>query len=209
MEDPSLLFTLCAIFGGFLLAMGWLFHTFSMDEELGEGLQDIGGSPNDSLAYAPEGAEGALSGVGSAILNFENDDTQVPMPSFFSFRVFRVILLIFGLGGNFGLFMGWDIYSSFVLGLVAGLIAGWIAHWMLKFIYRQVIYNQKDPVIVGRIGNVILDIPPNGLGKILLIIVHQRMTFRAKSNTGLAIPTGSKIQVLRKENGICTVKRHD
>ncbi len=144
---------------------------------------------------------------------FEIDDlSQLDVgdliPSFFSLKVFRIILLCFGLGGNLGLYLGYNFFDSCLLAVLIAFGSGYLVYRGYTFIYSNTIYNSDSPKMVGRIADVILEIPENGLGQIVVFVVGERFIFRAKSIDAKMIKNNSKVEIISKSKNIYTVKYH-
>lgn len=152
------------------------------------------------------------SNLTSPTMSLELDDlTQIDVgdlvPSFFSLKVFRIVLLCFGLGGNLGLYLGYSFFESCLLAILIAFGAGYLIYKGYAFIYGNTIYNSSTPQMVRREAKVILTIPENGLGQITVIVVGERFVFRAKSIDNKAIPNNSKVQIVNKDKSIYTVKK--
>lgn len=139
-------------------------------------------------------------------VSIDEFDGSLPIPSFFSLKVLRIVMLCFGLGGNTGLRLGWDFTNSLVLASVSGFLSGYIVYRAFIFVYKQTIYDYRDPQIIGREGRVTLDIPSGGFGQIVVYIVGQRYIFRAAGMENQAISEGTSIVIKNKRKGTCFVE---
>jgi len=202
-EFTSEMFFFSAVsgFGLLLLMIGWIISVFDGDIDLDSfrnlDISELGGGLSD-----------LDSNVGQMVNdNNLNEFTDgFPFPSFFSLKVFRIVMLCFGLGGNTGLRLGWDFTNSLILAVITGFLSGYIVYRGFIFVYKQTMYDYRDPQIIGREGRVTLDIPNDGFGQILVDVVGQRHIFRATSTDGNAIKQGTNIIIKNKKRGTCYVE---
>ena len=202
-EFTSEMFFFSAVsgFGLLLLMIGWIISVFDGDIDLDSfrnvDISELGGGLND-----------LDSNVGQMVNDNNLDEFTggFPFPSFFSLKVFRIVMLCFGLGGNTGLRLGWDFTNSLILAVITGFLSGYIVYRGFIFVYKQTMYDYRDPQIIGREGRVTLDIPNDGFGQILVDVVGQRHIFRATSTDGNAIKQGTNIIIKNKKRGTCYVK---
>jgi len=143
--------------------------------------------------------------------DFDFDDlTQLDVgdlvPSFFSLKVFRIILLCFGLGGNLGLYLGYSFFESCLLAILISVGAGYLVYRGYTFIYGNTIYNSDNPNMINREAKVILTVPKGGLGQIAVVVVGERFIFRAKALDNQPIPNNAKVKIIAKEKSIYIVQ---
>ncbi len=195
-SNESLFFTAVSAMGLFFLLIGWVVSTFSGD-------LDLFGDSVDNIELDNLSTESSISTTDE--IDFSNPSGDLPMPSFFSLKVFRIIMLSFGAGGNTGLQIGFTFENSLILASITGFLSGFIVYKAFGYIYKQTVYNYRDPIIVGREGRVILGIPTDGYGQITILIVGQRYIFRAKSLSNIPISEGTSVKIIHKLKGTCTV----
>lgn len=187
--------------GLLLLGIGWIISTLDGDI-------DFFGS--DTNTFNTEGFVGGVNENNASEIiddvSISEFDGDLPMPSFFSIKVLRIVMLCFGIGGNTGLRLGWSFSESLLLGTILGFSSGYILYRAFIYIYKQTIYNYRDPKIIGRTGKVYLDIPTNGFGQILVTIVGKRHIFRAVSIDNTYIQQGTPIIIKNKKKGTCFVE---
>ena len=201
-EFTSEMFFFSAVsgFGLLLLMIGWIISVFDGDI-------DLDSFRNVDISELGGGLSDLDSNVGQMVNdnNLNEFTGGFPFPSFFSLKVFRIVMLCFGLGGNTGLRLGWDFTNSLILAVITGFLSGYIVYRGFIFVYKQTMYDYRDPQIIGREGRVTLDIPNDGFGQILVDVVGQRHIFRATSTDGNAIKQGTNIIIKNKKRGTCYV----
>ena len=194
--NEMLFFTIVSLAGLFFLLIGWvLSNIVDGDFELfgDDAIEaDFDGTPNNS-DFLDDIDVGSFDG-------------ELPIPSFFSLKVLRIVMLCFGLGGNVGLRVGFNFSQSLALATATGFISGYIVYKIFAYIYSQTIYNYRDPIIIGKVAKVTLDIPSDGFGQIIVYIIGQRFVFRAKSIDNTPINESESVTIVAKEKGTCTVK---
>lgn len=209
-------FTVCSMIGGFLLFIGFILNSLldgSSLDDLFDGAENLdlsdGGELLD-LSDIDEPLEVMATGeLPSVFVDTAIGAFDIPIPSFFSFKILRIILLVFGLGGNIALhILKWSFWESFFFGLGAGWLSGYIVYRALVYIYNQTIFHSSDPQIIGRIGKVTLEIPSEGMGQIMIEIVQQRQIYRATSANKIKIEMNTQIQVIGKNKGVCIVRAY-
>jgi membrane protein implicated in regulation of membrane protease activity len=190
--SEMLFFTIFSLAGLFFLLIGWLLNLVGGDLEMFGDTLDIETPPADSDFLGD--------------VDIENFSDGLPIPSFFSLKILRIVMLCFGLGGNVGLRLGFSFYESLIMATATGFISGYIVYKIFIYIYSQTIYNYRDPVIIGREGKVTLSIPSDGYGQIIVYIIGQRFIFRAKSADNSPINEGKSIKIVAKEKATCSVE---
>jgi hypothetical protein len=190
-----LFFTAISLAGLFFLLMGYILNFVDEGFDLFE---------DNSISL-----DLGTTAVNSDFLNdldLEDFSAGLPIPSFFSLKVLRIVMLCFGLGGNVGLKLGFSFYGSLITATITGFISGYIVYKTFTYIYSQTIYNHQDPVIIGKEARVTLSIPADGFGQIIVYIIGQRLVFRAKSADNSAINKGEKVKIITKEKATCSVQ---
>ncbi|MFK7947636.1 MAG: hypothetical protein AB8G11_08605 [Saprospiraceae bacterium] len=203
-----LFFSAVSGFGLLLLSIGWIISVFDGEFEFFGGEIDLDGVSDIDISELDGGLSDAQIDVSEMVddVSVDEFDGGLPIPSFFSLKVIRIVLLCFGLGGNTGLRIGWDFINSLILAFITGFLSGYIVYRAFIFVYKQTIYDYRDPKIVGRKGRVTLAIPAEGFGQIVVYIVGQRYIFRAKSFRGKAIEQDVNIIIKNKRKGTCYVE---
>ncbi len=194
LPQEAIFFSIISFIGLFFLLIGSLLalyggdlSLFGSDIEIDTNLD----TPNTSLEF--------------------DDLTQIDVgdlvPSFFSLKVFRIVLLCFGLGGNLGLYLGYSFFESCLLATLVAFGAGYLIYRGYLFIYGNTIYNSSNPNMINREAKVILPIPNKGLGQIAVVVVGERFIFRAKSIDNQAIANNSIVKIVTKEKSIYIVQK--
>lgn len=97
--------------------------------------------------------------------------------------------------------------SNPIVAMAAGVIAGTIAVILMSIVLKWILSQQKNvnwsaADAVYQKGTVYLKIPAKGSGIVHVDINGVRREFKARTNDGIDIPTGSGIQVEKLEDGI-------
>ena len=206
--NGELFFMVCSLVGAFLLLVGFVLNSIVGAGGLGDFLDSADDLLDQGDMPRFDGAiDDVISGeLPSIFLDTPIGEFDVPVPSFLSFRILRVVLLVFGVTGNIAfLYLEWSFWESFGLGLVSGFSSGYIVYRGLVYVYKQTIYHSRDPQIIGRVGKVMLEIPSEGMGQIMIDVAQQRQLFRAESANNQIIPNHSRVKVIRKRKGVCIV----
>lgn len=199
-SSEMLFFSAVSALGLFFLLIGWIASV------IGEGGFEFFGDDFSDVEGLDFETSDVTTIVNSDDIDFSGFDGDIPMPSFFSLKVLRIVMLCFGLGGNTGLRIGLDFSNSLLMATIVGFLSGYLVYQAFKYIYKQTFHNFRDPIIVGREGRVILNIPSDGFGQIAVNIVGQRYVFRAKSLDNHPINAGINIKIRKKNKGTCFVE---
>lgn len=132
-------------------------------------------------------------------------EQRTPYPRLFSFRILKLSFFIFGLVGFVLEYFITSALTCFVIALVFSILSCLIYYFVLRLIVTQTIYNIVDPVFEGREAVVVLPIPINGFGKVIVWIVGKRHEFRASSMNNTEIKQGTMIRILKKTRSTCVV----
>jgi membrane protein implicated in regulation of membrane protease activity len=102
----------------------------------------------------------------------------------------------------------WSWTYAILTGIGAGIVAVLILYLLFKFLLGQ----QEDGSwklweAEGKIGEVYVPIPENGVGKVIVQVGGADRELDAKSRTGEALPTHTKIIVSHTENGLVVVAK--
>lgn len=125
-----------------------------------------------------------------------------------SFRVLSLLgitafLMMFGLGGRA---MMESRPESAVWAVIVGLLAGGISLWLMGWLFKGMRKLQSSGTTdiskaVGQEGSVYLTIPEKDIGKVQ-VAFHGRMSVMdARAADGRALPTGSRVKVVRIVDG--------
>jgi hypothetical protein len=136
-------------------------------------------------------------------------DPRLAQISPFNLQTITVFLTFFG-------GVGWVLYDwlgfapaiALVAGVVAGLAGGAVVFW---FLVKVLLAGQRfmDPAssqMEGIVGSVTYTIGPTGTGEIAFSRDGSRHSAGARSATGLAIPIGTEVVVVRYEKGLAYVE---
>ena len=113
-----LFFSIISLAGLFFLLIGWVLSNFADGnfELFGDDSieSDFGGTLNNN-DFIDDMDVGGFNG-------------DLPIPSFFSLKILRIVMLCFGLGGNVGLRLGFNFLESLILASATGFISGYIIY---------------------------------------------------------------------------------
>lgn len=123
----------------------------------------------------------------------------------------RGIIAFFAVGGWMGVAaIDWNLSAllAIVLAIVAGSLAMYFVAWTIfTFLRMQQSGNIKYENAVGKEGEVYLSIPPNGRGKVNVIVQDRLCEIDAVTKSDRTIKTGEKIIVVDiTEDGILLVE---
>ena len=125
-----------------------------------------------------------------------------------SFRVLSLLgitafLMMFGLAGRAMLESRPD---SALLALAIGLLAGIASLWLMGWLFKGMRSLQSSGTAnfakaVGQEGSVYLTIPQNDVGKVQVAFHGRLNVLDARAANGQALPTGTRVKVVRIVNG--------
>ncbi|GAD15163.1 hypothetical protein GBL_3380 [Geobacillus kaustophilus GBlys] len=127
----------------------------------------------------------------------------------------QLVLSFFIVGSAVGLLAEWytDWASSLVLWLAIGvaLVAVLLLHFFVFLPLRsaEASLGYTDADLEGALAKVIVSVPPDGLGEILISRKSGAVAKAAKSANNEAIPSGEEVIIVQMENGVAVVARHD
>jgi len=131
----------------------------------------------------------------------------------FGIRLFtlRSVTAFFAVGGWMGVAaIDWNLsdFMAVVLAIIAGSLALYFVAWVVyTFLRMQQSGNIRYENAVGKEGEVYLTIPPNGRGKVNVIVQERLCEIEAVSNANRPIRTGEKIVVVDiAEDGVLVVE---
>ncbi len=155
-----------------------------------------GGSIGDVDGFGPDG------GVG------EVDDASVG--SELGLFTLKGLLAFFAISGWVGLGMNMaQIHKAVVL--IVAAVCGFAGLVGVGYLYRVLYKLQSSGNIntenaIGKVAEVYLTIPQNGIGKITLNIQDRYMDVNARSNATRDIKTGERVKVIGKQDEILIVE---
>jgi membrane protein implicated in regulation of membrane protease activity len=100
---------------------------------------------------------------------------------------------------------GWTAAVSVVVAVGGGLIGAYIILQIFKRVIRPAGNTELDPrdyELKGKLARVTSSIRPGGVGEIVYEQSGARMVRAARSSSGIAIPRGTEVVVLRAEGGV-------
>ena len=128
---------------------------------------------------------------------------------FHDYLNFSVILAFIAWFGGVGYLArngaGWTAAISIVVAIVGGLGGAWLIYQIFARIIRPAGRTELDPrdfELQGKLARVTSSIRPGGTGEIVYEQSGARMVRAARSSTGVAIPRGVEVVVLRAEQGV-------
>lgn len=130
---------------------------------------------------------------------------------FLSLHGFSSFLMMFGL---VGLALYRQSRSGLGVSIAGAVIAGLFAVWIIGKLFQwatrlQASGNLQTADAVGSTGTVYLSIPAGGTGRVSINFQNHLREFDAVENSGLAVPTGTSIRVIRVNANVLVVERMD
>ncbi len=183
----SILFLICAVFGGTLLLLQFLAGL------IGFGGDD--GSDGGVDHHLDGDVDGHDLGDGSSS---SSGSTSNWLFSVLSFKSIMTAITFFGLGGKAALAYEFDELQAFGIALAFGLVTLYAVGLLMRGLYSL----KADGTIridrtIGKTGTVYLKIPGNrsGAGKVTLTVQNRSVEYQAIT-ANADIPTGSKVVVV-------------
>lgn len=123
----------------------------------------------------------------------------------------RSVIAFFAVGGWMGVAaIDWNLSDvvAIILAVIAGSLALYFVAWIIyAFLRLQQNGNIRYENAVGKEGEVYLTIPPNGRGKVNVIVQERLCEIEAISKVNRALKTGEKIVVVDiTEEGVLIVE---
>lgn len=181
----------------------------------GEGADGVDATDMDTVSDFQDGpSDGLLDDVSDGILDdvdyddgLDLDDGQTGMRLF----TLRGIIAFFAVGGWMGVAaIDWNLSNlvAIILAIVVGSLALYFVAWIVyTFLRMQQSGNIRYENAVGKEGVVYLSIPPNGRGKVNVIVQERLCEIDAITKSDRIIKTGEKIVVVDiAENGVLIVE---
>jgi membrane protein implicated in regulation of membrane protease activity len=116
--------------------------------------------------------------------------------SIFSTRVLSVFVAAFGGFGAIGIHLGYRIEVSTGIGLLGGAVFGGLIYLFASFLYSQQASSDiRVHELVGRIAQVTVAIPQNGLGQIRCSLGEGVVEKIARTQDGKAVPANTSVRI--------------
>ena len=141
-------------------------------------------------------------------------DTDGGSPNFFSMKVISCFLVGFGAMAIVSSF--WITYAMAAkqkmafdlgLGLIGGIIMGVIGWSVFNFfLSQQASYRVTQQEFIGKRANLRVGVPADGLGEIFIEHAGRNQTVDVKSESGEAIASGTRVEVVSVSGNIGFVK---
>lgn len=100
---------------------------------------------------------------------------------------------------------GWTAAASIVVAVIGGLAGAYIIYQVFARVIRPASNTELDPrdyELKGKLARVTSSIRPGGVGEIVYEQSGARMVRAARASSGIAIPRGTEVIVLRAEGGV-------
>lgn len=124
------------------------------------------------------------------------DVSGLATPSAFSFKFILAFASGFGTTGAITTFSGYNVLASSGFGVLAGFVMAALTYGFVMFLAsQQASLNISSDDFVGREGIVIVDIPENGLGQVLLEVGGSSLSKLAQSTDSKKIPERSSVEI--------------
>lgn len=137
---------------------------------------------------------------------FHHDFAFDDGPSIFSARVLSVFATAFGGIGAIGVYQGYGVLFSSLLGLAGGLSFGAMVYFFARFLYRQQsssLVTSSD--LIGLPAQVTVGIPADGLGQVRCVVGESSIEKIARSKDGAPIPLHAQVIIEEIVDGSVTV----
>ena len=106
--------------------------------------------------------------------------------------------------------LGIPLLFSLVIGFAAGVLGGMVIFRLLRLVRsKETVLRSEDYRLPGVIARVTSSIRENGTGEVVYVQQGVRQVAAARSATGLPIPRGAEVVILRFERGIVYVDLWD
>jgi membrane protein implicated in regulation of membrane protease activity len=116
--------------------------------------------------------------------------------SIFSTRVLSVFVTAFGGFGAIGIHLGYRIEVSTGIGLLGGVVFGGLIYLFASFLYSQQASSDiRVNELIGRIAQVTVAIPQNGLGQIRCALGEAVVEKIARTQNGKAVPVNTSVRI--------------
>jgi membrane-bound ClpP family serine protease len=129
------------------------------------------------------------------------DHSGVPGVSFFSPTVLACFVTAFGACGLIleHIDKTRSVWISAPISAVAGLIMAGIAFFLFNAMFKATQSSSESRVasLVGKPASIITPIPANGVGEIAYIQGGTRYTAPARTESGVAVPSGRPVRITR------------
>jgi len=115
----------------------------------------------------------------------------------FNGKVLAVALTAFGATGLLATYLGATALLSALIAAASALLFGAAAWWLVAFFYRQQATTEFSlSALHGRLAEVTVDIPPDGLGYVVVRDATGSRQLLARSHAGTAIPSGHQVRIV-------------
>jgi len=116
--------------------------------------------------------------------------------SIFSTRVLSVFITAFGGFGAIGIYLGYRVEVSTGMGLLGGFVFGWLIYLFASFLYnQQASSNIQVNELVGRVAQVTVAIPENGLGQVRCSFGEGAVEKIARTQDGRPVPVNTSVRI--------------
>lgn len=124
-----------------------------------------------------------------------------------SIRTILGFLTFFGGAGYLFNLSGIPTFIAVIIAILCGWLGGWLI-WKFTWwvISQSGSSHVRETEYIGRDGSVMVDIHPNRLGEIRVVIRGYVVTGPARSHSQKSIPAGAAIVITGKEGGVFIVE---
>lgn len=205
-------YLICAIVGGALFVLRAIMFFIGFDSQ-GHGdmsdLQDIGGDLGVDGDFHADIQTDLHSGADAHTATEADSAEGDTSFRFLSLQGLTAFFTMFGLVGlassSGGLAEIWTILIS--------IAAGGFSVWLISLVFKFAFSLQSEGTLnmenaVGLEGTVYLTIPPNGRGKVNIVIQGALREFEAAAADNKSIATGERVEVVRvSQNSVLIVEK--
>jgi membrane protein implicated in regulation of membrane protease activity len=167
----------------------------------------------DGGADVPADFHGGAPDIGDiADLAHAHGHTAHAGPHISPYNFSTIMAFLAWFGGTGYLLTRYSGFVSFLalgVSILAGLVGASVVFFFLVKVFMKHDFTLKaaDYDMVGVLGRLTVGIREGGTGEMVFSLGGTRQTSGARSEDGLAIPTGSEVVVTRYEDGIAYVRR--
>ena len=129
-------------------------------------------------------------------------------PGIFSARIMASFLTAFGVGGVVARYYGLSHPAAAGCGVVAGVVMSGVVYQFAKILYSQQASSEvRMSSLIGRVAEVTVGIPKDGMGQVTLEYGGERTTQIARSTDGSVIPPGTAVIITALRGDSIIVER--
>lgn len=186
-QGLDLIFLLCAVFGGGLFVLRVILLVFG-------------------AGFDADGDAGGHGGVGDVGDSDVHDGHFHDTDASFKLLSMQGVTSFFMMFGLVGIAMRQGSHFGPAASIAAALGAGLFSMWLTAIIFKAALRLQTSGTIdmhnaIGTEGVVYLTVPPKGMGKVQVEVQGRLREVEAITESGVEIPTSTRVRVTRVVTG--------